>query len=78
MTKLLFIQEKLLKKTLELEASHLILFHNHPSGKLDPSKGDIDITLKINAAIMQLGVKLIDHIIVGSTGHYSFKSNGLM
>lgn len=69
---------EIVKRTLELEASHIVLVHNHPSGKLDPSKADIDITLKIKASIMQLGVKLIDHIIVGSTGHYSFKSNGLI
>lgn len=69
---------EIVKQVLDIQASHIILVHNHPSGKLKPSQADIDITLKINAAIVQIGVGLVDHVIVGKTGHFSFKSNGLV
>ncbi|WP_020589866.1 RadC family protein [Desulfobacter curvatus] len=50
----------------------LILAHNHPSGDLTPSKNDFSITQKIKAAGKILGIHLLDHIIIGKTGYYSF------
>lgn len=56
----------------------LIIFHNHPSGKLVPSDSDIRLTNKINNACKLLDIRLLDHIILTSGGHYSFLENGLM
>ena len=53
-------------------ASAVIIAHNHPSGNLNPSENDILITQKIKAAAQVLGIKLLDHIILGKKGYYSF------
>jgi len=50
----------------------LILAHNHPSGDVTPSKNDFSITQKIKAAGKILGIHLLDYIIIGKTGYYSF------
>lgn len=56
-------------------ASSLIIAHNHPSGNLQPSNEDIDITHKIFEAGRTLGIKLMDHIIFSKKGYYSFLEN---
>jgi DNA repair protein RadC len=53
-------------------ASSLIIAHNHPSGSLNPSKEDIDITNKVVDAARVLGIRLLDHIIFSKKGYYSF------
>lgn len=53
-------------------ASAVIIAHNHPSGNLNPSENDILITQKIKEAAHVLGIKLLDHIIFGKKGCYSF------
>lgn len=55
----------------------LIVCHNHPSGNLEASTGDIEITERLKKAGDILGIKLIDHIIIGD-GFYSFQSEGLI
>ena len=60
-------------------ASGLITFHNHPTGRCHPSKDDYDITRKLEAAGKILDIELLDHIIVSSgpvPGYYSFKEHG--
>ncbi len=69
---------EIVKRALELSASALILLHNHPSGDPTPSKADIDITLKIIEAAATIGITVHDHVIITQTGHYSFKSFGLI
>jgi len=59
-------------------ANAIILFHNHPSGFLDPSCHDINITEKIRAAGKMLDIQLLDHIILTDTGYYSFADNGMI
>jgi len=61
-------------------ASRVILVHNHPSGETDPSSEDIDTTNKIVQALKYVGVKVLDHIIVGNerTVFYSFAKAGLV
>lgn len=56
----------------------IILSHNHPSGNIKPSQPDIDLTNKIVKGGELLGIKVLDHIIVTSTSHYSFMDNGLL
>lgn len=69
---------EIVKRALELAASSIILLHNHPSGDPTPSKADIDITMKIIEACATVNVTVHDHVIISATGHYSFKSFGLM
>lgn len=65
---------EVVKRALELSASALILVHNHPSGDPTPSRADIDMTRFIVEAAKPLGVTIHDHIIVGRSGHASFKA----
>lgn len=55
----------LLKRCIELEATGLILAHNHPSGNTKPSVADLSITRSIRDAGKMIGCKLLDHIIIG-------------
>lgn len=64
------------KRALELNASALILVHNHPSGDPTPSQGDIAMTDQINNACQALGLTLHDHLIIGKSRELSFRSEG--
>ncbi len=69
---------EVVKRGLELGATAMILAHNHPSGDVAPSNGDIEMTQRIVQAAEPLGLKVHDHIIVSRRGHFSFKSQGLI
>lgn len=66
------------KRALELNASAIILVHNHPSGDPTPSNSDIDMTQKIRSACDALGLTLHDHLIIGKSRELSFRSEGLL
>jgi len=66
------------KRALELNASALILVHNHPSGDPTPSQSDISMTDQINAACQALGLVLHDHLIIGKSQELSFRSAGYL
>jgi DNA repair protein RadC len=68
----------ILRKAIEHNATGIILSHNHPSGKLKPSKQDEVITYNIKEAASYFDIKVLDHIIVSSEGFYSFADNGLI
>ena len=68
----------ILKKALEEDATSLVLCHNHPSGNLEPSRADEDITKKIKEAAAYFDIKIIDHIIVSEDGFYSFADEGIL
>jgi DNA repair protein RadC len=57
-------------------ASHIIIAHNHPSGNVEPSDDDIEVTKRLKSAGELLGIEIIDHIIVGKEKYYSFKEGG--
>lgn len=59
-------------------ASHIILAHNHPSGNLEPSKSDHDITRKIKEAAKTLDIVLLDHIILTEKEWLSFADEGYL
>jgi DNA repair protein RadC len=61
------------KRTLEVSATAVILVHNHPSGDPTPSRADIQMTLQIVEVAKPLGIAVHDHIIVGKEGHASLK-----
>ena len=56
-----------------LMATSLIVVHNHPSGEAYPSRNDIDFTQKIKRSCDDLGICLLDHLIVGKSTYYSFR-----
>jgi DNA repair protein RadC len=69
---------QVLKRALDLNASALILVHNHPSGDPTPSPDDIEMTKEVRDAADKLGIALHDHVIIGKNTHASFKSMGLL
>lgn len=69
---------EIVKRALELNASALILVHNHPSGDPAPSKADIAMTREVATAAKALGITIHDHLVIGRGGHASFKSLGLL
>lgn len=66
------------KRALELNASALILVHNHPSGDPSPSKADISMTERVQDACAALGLTLHDHLIVGKSREMSFRAEGYL
>ncbi|MDO6801300.1 DNA repair protein RadC [Wenyingzhuangia sp. 1_MG-2023] len=68
----------ILKKGLELLSTALILGHNHPSEKLDPSQADKQITQKIKNACSTLDIKVLDHLIVTQKAYFSFADEGIL
>lgn len=67
---------ELLKNALKHDASAVIIFHNHPSGVLDPSEPDLQITQRIKEALSVVDIRLLDHFIVSSEGYCSFAATG--
>ncbi len=65
---------EVIKRTLELGSTAIILVHNHPSGDPQPSSADVQMTRQINDVAKPLGVTLHDHIIIGKSGHTSMKA----
>jgi DNA repair protein RadC len=59
-------------------AAALLLIHNHPSGDPTPSKEDFEITNRLKEASELLGIRLLDHVIIGDPRHYSFADQGLL
>lgn len=66
------------KRALELNASALILSHNHPSGDPQPSAADIQMTREIAEAARAVAVTLHDHVVVGNGVWFSFRREGLL
>lgn len=69
---------EVVKRALELNASALILVHNHPSGDPSPSEADITMTRAVQAAADALGITLHDHLIIGKSRELSFRSRGYL
>jgi len=69
---------EVVKRALELNASALILAHNHPSGICDPSSADIEITRRIKSALELVDIRLLDHLIVGDQEVLSLAERGLI
>ena len=65
-------------RALELQATALILSHNHPASDPSPSKADIDTTRRIRDALKTIDVTLLDHVIVAPNSALSFREKGLL
>lgn len=68
----------IIKKSLANNSSAIIMVHNHPSGICDPSDKDKKLTEQIQNGLAAVNMKLLDHIIVGKSGYFSFMENGLL
>ena len=58
-------------------AAKVIIAHNHPSGILHPSPGDISITKKFKSACDLVDIELLDHLIISDSGYFSFRQNAV-
>ena len=71
-TKMLF------KAAIDARAAAIIAVHNHPSGNLQPSQADIDLTRRLRKAGELLDLPLLDHLIISERGYYSFADEGML
>lgn len=69
---------EVIRRAIDLGSAALILVHNHQSGDPAPSRVDIDLTRGIIEAGKRLGIAVHDHIIIGTQGHSSLRSMGLI
>ena len=65
-------------EALKANAVNIILLHNHPSGNPAPSSDDISSTAKIIETGKMIGIRLLDHIIIGDRKYFSFKEEGMI
>ncbi len=64
------------KRALHYNAAALILVHNHPSGYPEPSRADIEITLRLQNALALVDIRILDHLVVGTEGVVSLAERG--
>jgi DNA repair protein RadC len=69
---------EVVRRALELHATGVILAHNHPSGEPTPSRDDISLTNDIVRAAQALGIRVVDHVIVGRGKWVSLRAEKLM
>jgi DNA repair protein RadC len=69
---------EVIRRALEINASALILVHNHPSGDPTPSEADIAMTEQIRQAGALLGLVLHDHLVIGKSREVSFRAAGYL
>jgi DNA repair protein RadC len=65
-------------RALQLQAAAVIFAHNHPSGVAEPSQADRRITERLQAALMLVDIRVLDHVIVGRGQQFSFAERGLL
>ena len=70
---------EILKRALDLNASAVVMMHNHPSGDASPSKSDIEATKKVQRLLETVGIRFVDHLIIGKGQNvYSFRAHGVL
>ncbi len=69
---------EVLKAAIKENAAAVILAHNHPSGHLSPSPDDLRLTERLKALLAEVDVRVLDHLIVGGNGYFSFSREGLL
>ncbi len=69
---------EVVKAVLKENAAAVILAHNHPSGHVSPSPDDLRLTEDLKALLAHLDVRVVDHLIVGGNGYFSFAREGLL
>lgn len=66
------------KYAIDALATKIAIVHNHPSGNLNPSEADKKMTRKVQEALELFSIRLLDSLIISSTGYYSFNDEGLI
>lgn len=69
---------EVVKLALHLNACSVVIYHNHPSGDVKPSPGDLILTKSLTASLAMVDVKLVDHIVVAALSTFSFAEGGLL
>ena len=69
---------QVIERALAHKASGFILAHNHPSGDPTPSSHDRELTQAVKAAAATVGIRFLDHLIIGDATPFSFKANGIL
>lgn len=69
---------EIMYEPIKLQASSIIVVHNHPSGDTNPSKADIEFTYKLCEASSILGISFLDHVIISQREYTSLKSRGII
>lgn len=86
-TKLLFIgtinqslvhPREVYREAILLSASSIICIHNHPSGIVNPSREDIELTTRLVDIGYLMGIKVVDHLIIGNNTYFSFANEGMI
>ncbi|MFV0555707.1 MAG: RadC family protein [Lactovum sp.] len=72
------VPREILHHAVRMMATSLLVVHNHPSGNPEPSNADILFTKNLDKSCKMLGTNLIDHLVVGSKGYYSFREQNLI
>lgn len=70
--------DTIMRKAILYKASYLLVAHNHPSDRAEPSDADIDLTEKLYQSARMLGIPLLDHIIIGKTSYFSFRNQSML
>jgi DNA repair protein RadC len=78
LTKTVVDPTEIIREATKRCASSIILVHNHPSGEVEPSNDDMMITNRVMEACKLVGIKVLDHIIIGKNEFFSFLEEGLM
>jgi DNA repair protein RadC len=68
----------MLQFVLEMQAPAMAIFHNHPSGNIQPSEADVKLTKKVNQASSWMNIVLMDHLIIGERGYFSFADESML
>jgi len=68
----------ILKKALENGSSSIVLCHNHPSGNLNPSNEDIELTKKLKDAGKLMNIPIVDHVIISDNNFFSFSDENIL
>ena len=69
---------EVVKRALQLNATAILIAHNHPSGNATPSANDRQVTREVKTACNLMEIELLDHVIFGANETFSLQSNGLM
>lgn len=69
---------EVVKSVLNANAAAVILTHNHPSGRPEPSTSDIALTKRLQTALQTVDVRLLDHLVIGGVDSVSFAERGLL
>jgi DNA repair protein RadC len=78
LTKSIVHPREVIREAVTESAAALVLIHNHPSGEPQPSQDDIEITNRIISACELVGIRVLDHIVIGDNNYFSFFNEGLI